>query len=163
MAQRGRRPVLDESKQREIAALMSVGCSQRVAARYVGCAPSTITYTIARNPRFADKVRQAKCSAEVGLIRNIRNAAKKEQYWRAAAWMLERGYPDRYAPRGPDTISKEQIAGLLAAFSRIVAQEVPVSAHRKNALRRLEQLSTSLTGRSIAEKPQPEGEDPADD
>ena len=49
---------------------------------------------------------------------NIRDAAKKEQYWRAAAWMLERGYPQRYARRGPDVITVEQIAYLLAHLRR---------------------------------------------
>jgi hypothetical protein len=165
MARRGRRPVLDETKRREIAALLSAGCSQRAAARYVGCARSTIAYTLARDEAFAAMVRKALCNAEVTLIRNIRNAAKKEQYWRAAAWMLERAYPERYARRGPDVITVEQIAGLLSHFSQIVAEEVPVARFRQNALRRLEELSKKLTGKLLAievaaTEPPPEAEPP---
>jgi len=37
------RYLLDESKRRVIIALVTNGSSRRVAARYVGCAPSTIT------------------------------------------------------------------------------------------------------------------------
>jgi hypothetical protein len=144
VARRGRPPVLDDVKRREIIALLSVGCSQRLAARYVGCAAKTIRNTVARDQEFATGVRLAMCNAEVGLLRNIRNAAKKEQYWHAAAWMLERGYPQRYARRGPDVITVEQIAYLLAQFSRILTEEVPVAKYRKNAIRRLEGLAKGL-------------------
>ncbi|MGD0899224.1 MAG: hypothetical protein ABR915_15415 [Thermoguttaceae bacterium] len=93
MAKTGRPPVLNDTKKGMIVALLAVGCSQRAIAPYVGCARETIRRTMAREPKFAEKIREAKCSAEVGLLRNIRNAAKKEQHWRAAAWMLEHGYP----------------------------------------------------------------------
>ena len=48
--QQGRPAVLDPTKRQRIAALLAVGCSRRVAARYVGCSPSTITRTAARDP-----------------------------------------------------------------------------------------------------------------
>jgi IS30 family transposase len=40
------RNVLDEGKRMKIVALLSNGSSRRTAARIVGCAPSTVTYTI---------------------------------------------------------------------------------------------------------------------
>ena len=101
MAKCGRPPVLDEAKKREILAIVAVGCSRSMAATYVGCAISTIQNTAERDPTFAEKLRQAVYSTELGLLKNIRNAAKKEQYWRAAAWALERRFPERYARRGP--------------------------------------------------------------
>ena len=64
------------------------------------------------------KLREAKGNAELGLVKNIRNAAKKEQYWRAAAWALERGFPEKYARRGPDVITVEQIGLLLTQILR---------------------------------------------
>ncbi len=93
MEKRGRRPVLTEGKQREIAAILSVGCSQSVAAQYVGCAVSTIQRTADRDPKFAEQIGKAKSNAELGLVKNIRNAAKKEQYWRAAAWCWSEVFP----------------------------------------------------------------------
>ena len=53
MAKCGRRPVLDEIKRREILAILAVGGSRRVAAKYVGCAVSTIQNTADRDPQFA--------------------------------------------------------------------------------------------------------------
>ena len=163
MKKRGRRPVLDEAKKSAIAVLLSVGCSQRMAALYVGCARSTIRYTVARDTDFAEKIRHARCNAEVGLLRKIRNAASQPQYWRAAAWMLERGYPQRYAARGPDVITVEQIAGLLAQFSQILTDEVPAAKYRKAALKRLYDLSNSLAGKDAAwAKKSPEQRDSHD-
>ena len=153
MAKRGRRPVLDETKKSEIVAILSVGCSQRLAARYVGCAPATIRHTAARDHTFADKLRVVTYNAEIGLLRQIRNAAKKEQYWRAAAWALERVYPQRYARRGPDVITVDQIGQLLARFAQILTEEVPVARYRKNAIRRLADLSRSLGAEGKVRRP----------
>jgi hypothetical protein len=139
----GRRPVLDDGKRREILAILSVGCSQATAARYVGCAVSTIQRTADRDPEFADQLRRSTCNNEIGLLQNIRKAAKKEQYWRAAAWALERGFPDKYAPRAPDVITVEQIAVLLAKISDIVVQQVP-ERYRKNILKRMDALTQDL-------------------
>ena len=143
MEKRGRRPFLTEGKQREIAAILSVGCSQSVAAQYVGCAVSTIQRTAERDPKFAEQLGKAKSNAELGLVKNIRNAAKKEQYWRAAAWALERGFPEKYARRGPDVITVEQIGLLLTKFSEIIVQEVP-DRYRSDILRRMDAVSHSL-------------------
>ena len=125
MGKRGRRPVLDDEKRAQIVAILSVGCSQNMAAQYVGCASRTIQRTAERDPKFAEELREAKGNAELGLVKNIRNAAKKEQYWRAAAWALERGFPEKYARRGPDVITVEQIGLLLTKFSEIIVEEVP--------------------------------------
>ena len=144
MGKRGRRPALDDGKQREILAILSVGCSQSVAAQYVGCAASTIQRTAERNPKFAEKLGKAKSNAEVGLVKNIRNAAKKEQYWRAAAWALERGFPEKYARRGPDVITAEQLARVLAQFADMIVQQVPVDEYRKNIVKGVESLARSL-------------------
>ncbi|MBU4272725.1 MAG: hypothetical protein KKE86_08605 [Planctomycetes bacterium] len=143
MGKRGRPPVLDKDKRGRIAAIISVGCSQGVAAQYVGCAPSTILRTAERDPTFAEELRQAKCNAELSLVKNIRNAAKKEQYWRAAAWALERGFPEKYARRGPDVITVEQIGLLLARFAELVVQEVP-ERYRKNILKKTDAMARGL-------------------
>ncbi|MCE5301826.1 MAG: hypothetical protein LLF97_01805 [Planctomycetaceae bacterium] len=143
MRKRGRPPVLDDGKRREVLAILSVGCSQAVAAQYVGCAPTTIQNTAERDSKFAVELNRAKCNAELGLVQNIRNAAKKEQYWRAAAWALERNFPEKYARHGPDVITVDHIGMLLAKFSEIVMQE---SSERSRAkiCRRMQQLAQSL-------------------
>lgn len=139
----GRPPVLDEKKQLQIVAILSVGCSQAVAAQFVGCAPSTIQNTAERNSKFAKELSKAKSNAELALVKNIRNAANKEQYWRAAAWALERGFPEKYARRGPDVITVEQIGILLTRFAEIIIEEVPEGS-RAIILKRLNTLARAL-------------------
>ena len=146
MATRGRPPVLDPIKKGEILALLTIGCSRRVAAQYVGCARSTIERTARRDPAFAAKLRQAKTNTEIGFFKNIQQAARKEQYWRAAAWALERMIPEKYARRGPDVITVEQIAVLVSQFADILVAEVPVAKYRKNVLKRLDMLTRALGG-----------------
>jgi len=144
VAKRGRKSILDGYKRREILAILGVGCSRRVAAEYVGCAISTIQNTADRDPNFADKLRQKEHASEIGYMENIRNAARTERYWRAAAWALERLHPDKYGTRGPDVITVHEIKNLLAQFAEIIVEEIPVAEYRKKILKRLEAISDSL-------------------
>ena len=151
MGKRGRPPVLNDKKRGQIAAILTVGCSQSVAAQFVGCAVSTIQRTANRDPKFAEELNKAKCNAELALVKNIRNAAKKEQYWRAAAWALERGFPEKYARRGPDVITATDLARALAQFADMIIQQVPVDKYRKNIVKGVEALARSF-GQSIKTK-----------
>ncbi|MGQ9504231.1 MAG: hypothetical protein ACUVQG_03830 [Thermogutta sp.] len=131
---------LDEFRKREILAILSVGCSRRTAARYVGCSPSTIRRTAERDPDFAESLHKAESKAQILFMKNIAAAARKEQYWRAAAWALERLNPEDYAARSPNSVTLEQIRTLVSEFARIIVEEVPLAAHRKRILRRLDRL-----------------------
>lgn len=148
MAKTGRPPVLDEYKRREILAIVSVGCSRRTAARYVGCSVSTIQNTAERDPSFGDRLRRAEQSAEVGYMRNIQKAAAKEQYWRAAAWALERINPDDFAPRRPDALRIDEAVRLLMELTEILVEEIPAARYRKAVLRRVGMLIQQIQGRS---------------
>ena len=150
MNNRGGR-ILDDVKQREVLAILSMGCSQSMAAKYVGCSPQTIRREAARDPKFAKKLRQAKCNAELGLIKNIRKAANKEQYWRAAAWALERCFPEKYARRGPDVITSEQLAQIMGQLVERILRHVPLEKHRKDIVKDVEALARSF-GRTIREE-----------
>ena len=156
MAKRGRRPVLDEVKRGEILAILTVGCSRRTAAKYVGCAVTTIKRTADRDPEFAEDLCRKENQHEFTYLKNIRQAAEKPQYWRAAAWVLERVFPDKYARRGPDVITIKQISSLLARFAEIIVEEVPVPRYRKNILKRLETLTRGLGGPAAKKEPDDE-------
>ena len=144
MAPRGRRPVLDEDKRREVCAILSMGGSRRLAARYVGCAHTTIRNTAERDPEFLAQLHQAEGQHELLYLRSIQSAAKKEQYWRAAAWVLERRYPERYAKRRPGTVTAAQIIELLGQFAEVIVQELPHGEDKQRVLDRLELLGTNL-------------------
>jgi len=66
----------------------------------------------ARDPRFAEKLRQAKGNAELGLSR-IFARPRTKSILASAAWALERMFPEKYARRGPEVITSEQLAQVL--------------------------------------------------
>ena len=155
MAKRGRRPVLDQYKKGQILAIISMGHSRRTAARYVGCAPSTITNTAERNAAFAKSLRQAEQKSEIDNMKNIQEAAKKAQYWRAAAWILERRNPEDFAPKNPNALTIDDLRRLLAEFVQIIMEEVTVERYRRRLLKRLD----ALTRRFRQPLPDPEAVD----
>ena len=144
MAKRGTRTKLDEGKRHDLITLLGLGCSRRTAARYVGCTVAAIENTLRDDPEFSERVLRAEQQAEIGYLQNIKQAAKKEQYWRAAAWALERRNPEDFAARGPDVITLDQMKQLLARFAQLIMEEVPDPRYRQNILKRLDGLSADL-------------------
>ena len=57
--------MLDDSKRQTILALLSNGSRRRIAARFVRCAPSTITRTADRDPEFAEQLARAEQNLEL--------------------------------------------------------------------------------------------------
>lgn len=131
--------VLDDKKRSQIIALLANGSSRRMAARYVGCAPSTITRTAARDADFARQLANAEQNAEVDALRAIRAAAKKDRYWRAAAWLLERRNPDDFAHRPANVVTGDQITQMFTQLVELLREEVP-EANCDRAIEKLEEL-----------------------
>ena len=135
----GRPPALDPDKRQRVIALLTIGCSRRVAARHIGCAPSTITRTAARDPDFADQVARAETNLEVELLDSIRQAAKTDRYWRAAAWLLERKNQQDYTRRSIRVYTHEQVIQFLAAALDTLRKELP-QPQRDQAIQKLDTL-----------------------
>ncbi len=146
--------MLDEHKKREVIAIVTVGCTRYTAARYVGCRPADISREIGRDRDFAAQIAKAEEAAEVYYMQQIKAAAKKEQYWRAAAWVLERRNPNRYAARGAQTITFEQLARLITQIAEIVGGEINDPQVRVNILKRLRTLTTSLLDNEKTKDPE---------
>lgn len=136
----GPAPYLDKVRQREICAIVAVGCSRETAARYVGCCPTTIRRQAQRDPEFLAELQRAESLEEITSLRYVQAAARQAQYWRAAAWLLERKFPQRYAPRAAGSLTPEQVAQLLVELAEIVVAEVTDALLRRRILRRLKRL-----------------------
>ena len=135
-SQQGRPAVLDPAKRRQIAALLTVGCSRRVAARYVGCSPSTISRTAARDPAFAEELARAETHQQVELLAAIRRAAKTDRYWRAGAWLLERTNPQDFAPQKPGLFTADQVVGMFVEAIDSLREEL-AAGQRQRAIEKL--------------------------
>ena len=108
---------LDESKIREVCALVSAGCTIDVAAHYVGCTSVTIRREAQRNPTFKQQLRSAQINSRVLPLQALRQAA--HTHWRAAAWFLERVHPNEFGRRVPDSISEADLNDWLAKWFKI--------------------------------------------
>ncbi|MCS7306266.1 MAG: hypothetical protein NZ602_14305 [Thermoguttaceae bacterium] len=152
MAKRGRPNVLDATKKGQILAIVSLGGSRSMAARFVGCTPQTIRNEAQRDPEFAAALVKAADTPELTYLQSIRKAAQESRYWRAAAWALERTRPHRYAPRRPDTISFAQMRRFISDLVAIVTEEVP-ARYRKRILQRLMAATGTFQPPSSTQQP----------
>jgi IS30 family transposase len=123
MANIGRPRALDEVKRREVCALVSAGCGIPRAAEYVGCNASTIRREALRNADFHEDLRRAELASELEPLRLLRQ--KANTHWRAAAWLLERFNPDRYARQRAEHLTLDQVYAVIENFVDLVVEEIP--------------------------------------
>src|SRR5438552_2368898 len=67
----------------------------KTAAAICGIGERTIFTWLEKNEAFRTAVYRARAKAKAKLVRVITNQAPHD--WRAAAWILERSWPDEYA------------------------------------------------------------------
>jgi hypothetical protein len=144
VVKRNQPPELDEIRRREILAILAMGSSRQAAAKYVGSTAGVIRDAAQRDPGFAQQLQHAEQQAELNYLGNIRDAAKKPQYWRAAAWVLERRKPGDFASRKAGVMTVEQTRQVLERFAQIVVEEVPAARRRHRILARLDELLKTL-------------------
>ena len=139
---RGRPAAIDHNKTETIVGMLSLGCTRANAARYVGCTPETLRKTAKRDPKFAERMRQAEMNLEMKHMNNLVNASGRS--WRASAWVLERLNPRRFGRRRADAYSPDQIKGLIELVAGLLVDEVADSSDRKKICDRLERIAQKL-------------------
>jgi hypothetical protein len=141
-------PPLTDAQRHDICEMLSSGASRASAAQFAGCHVAALRAEMRRNPDFAARVLQAELNLESTMLRAIRTAAAEDQkQWRAAAWALERIYPNRYAKRRSNTLTVNQVHEFISEVSEIIASELPVPRFRERIFHRLAVLfATARTG-----------------
>ena len=71
------REVLDQAKRGKVLALVSLGCSRRMAAAKVPCAHTTIGRTAARDQQFAAALAEAECQPQREFRDLLRQANRR--------------------------------------------------------------------------------------
>ena len=138
------RKLQDKSIQDVVINALKLGCSLTAAARLVNCSPTTIRREAARDSEFKEQIEKTRGQSEEKYMKFLADAAEKPQYWRAAAWALERRFPKHYALRSPDVITLSQITILIAKIAQILEEEIPAPTIRKNILKRLDSITADL-------------------
>lgn len=127
-------------QKREILGLVAMGCALPMAAQYIGRHTAGIRAEMRHDPAFAEKVQKTELRSEVNFLKAVHAAAEKPAQWRAAAWALERLYPERYGRRAPKTIPLERLREIMSQTIDIIAAEVPVKKHREQLQQRLREF-----------------------
>lgn len=93
----GRPTKRDPQREDRLLNYLRAGLHKETAARSAGIDPSTFYDWQRRFPQFSEAVEKAVSDAEAILVGKIQQAASEGKNWTAAAWMLERRHPDRWA------------------------------------------------------------------
>ena len=139
-----RRPALDDEKKKIVVRILRKGHSRRRAAEFVGCSPSTIRRAALRDPAFSESIAKAESESELLCLNSIKEAGMEKRYWRAAAWLLERRYPEDYAARQPATVPMSQIPDLVQEVADLLMDESLDLEIQKRIRRRVTALGRSL-------------------
>ncbi len=115
MSELGRPCILDDQKRSEICDLVSAGHSVAAVARLMGCNVKTIRRHALRDERFGRLLRAAEVAAQNDPLKLMRRAAGSS--WRAAAWLLERTEPGRFAKQPTAACRPEDVD---RSFTRIM-------------------------------------------
>lgn len=115
----GRPSGLTQAVHDRIVELLQSGCTFEVAAQAAGVARATFYVWLQRGEAAAaadstdrreapyralvEAVAEARAVAEVKALTTIQRAAIQEGSWQAAAWYLERSFPERYAAASKKT------------------------------------------------------------
>ena len=141
---------LTSAQRNKIKSMLNIGGDRSMAAGYARCHPATIRAEMRRDPEFANQVTQAELRNESSFLKVIHKAGKDPKQWRAAAWALERLYPERYARRKGNTLTEEQVQQLIAEMAEIVASELPAK-YRQRVFARLADLQSNYRSHAGAE------------
>jgi transposase len=101
---RGRKPKVTPEVTKKIINAILMGATYELAAGYAGIGTTTFYKEKANNAEFAEAIKAAEGAAAVGWLAKIEQAAN-DGTWQAAAWKLERRYPQEY---GRTVVSTEQ-------------------------------------------------------
>jgi len=148
MAKVGRPRALDDTKRREVCALVSTGYGISDAAHYVGCSPATIRREALRNVEFHEALRRAELGAKLKPMQTLQKAAAT--HWRAAAWLLERTSPDRFARCDAKSLKQDEVEEIVCSLVETIVTEIDDPQVQKRVYNRLLALTNDLNRQALA-------------
>ncbi|MEX2167692.1 MAG: hypothetical protein WD851_00150 [Pirellulales bacterium] len=136
MRKLGRPPVLDSTNQHIVCAIVAAGGCLEGAARYVGCAPSTVYRYLRRDEQFREKFQAARVQGALVPFEVMDRGASRN--WRGGAWMLQQLHPERF-DRAEIARRKQEVD---EAYNRLSFRE-RMTAHVRAKLASQKSLSDS--------------------
>ena len=130
----GRPSKLNDETETKLLQAIQLGSTHAMACAYAGIGERTFYDWMSRNVQFKQKIKEAEAKGAVTWLAKIEKAAT-DGSWQAAAWKLERRYPNDYGRRDgvrtsqepqEDVQNAEQVrTDVLARISRLMASDEP--------------------------------------
>ena len=143
MSSAGRPHALNEARCAEICDLVAAGHTVAAVARLIGCNVKTIRRHASRDEEFGRLLRAAELSSRADPLKMMRRAAGGS--WRAAAWLLERTEPERYARQAPATCRPELVQQAFTRLIEAALQRLGDEASRRTVYQQLNQVAEEQT------------------
>lgn len=115
------------------------GASQRDASALAGISEDTLSLWKRQDSDFSEQMRQKEIQFKMDQVRVIEKAAQKT--WQAAAWLLERKYPNEYTNR----VRIEQPERPTTGYEHLTDEQLDAQLqeyYRKNGLVKLIDLDS---------------------
>lgn len=128
MSQRGRKTKYTPDTLDRLRRALELGAPQKMACAAAGIGHTTFHEWMNTRPEFRELVQNAEAVAAVGWLAVIEQAAQSGT-WQAAAWKLERRYPQDFGRRIEQTVNvnsrevAEQLADAIGVDPREVIAE----------------------------------------
>jgi len=122
------RSEMTDEKIEAILRTVRLGLHPDRAAAAHGVSPATLRQHKRRNPEFVTAIKEAEAVAESGFLGRILKHTEKQ--WTAAAWMLERRWPERWAKR---EVIVDQGGGAKKLLATVAAMRETLSAQEGDA------------------------------
>lgn len=118
----------DPKKWGEFIGYIRIGCSRADACRRVGCARKTIDNAMERQPELRQDVEKAETEAKVLAIGCVTQHSQKNPV--IALQYLGRKWPNEWAYRKPDVITRPQFKSLIDQLIATLINLVPAEHHQ---------------------------------
>lgn len=141
---------IDAAAKREVEAIISMGSSLAIAAKYIGVNRSTLWREMKRDADFASAIEQAQARNQVTVLQKINEATDKQ--WRAGAWLLERLNPEDFRMKKEVGIDAEKLSKFLNDFTEMVFEEIEDPRKREKIIKRLEEIGGITTADILSDR-----------
>lgn len=143
-------PLLSESQRKQVVSFVRLGCSQVVAARLSNCSLADVEETINADPTLLEELANSGSELEASALSALSTACSNN--WRAACWLLERLYPERYTKRTATAASTHDLLAFLTSVSSMIYRHVRNAQEQENLFKSLRELGREMQARDAKPK-----------
>lgn len=129
MARTGRKTKYTQDTIDRLTQAIELGASRTMACQFASISFQTFSVWMNDKPEFSDAIKKAEATGALKWLARIEQAAS-DGSWQAAAWKLERRFPEEFGRRIEQsvTVNTREVAMQMAAQIGVEPEELLVAA-----------------------------------